>query len=323
MIRTFVSLLAFVLILASCRKDMLHWKQVDKLETFTSTDRFNKIYFISDSVGFVIGGTRFDNSTILKTENGGRTWTLTHVQDAPKELFGITQTSLGVLFCIGLDGKLLSSTDEGNNWAVKQLWYLPYKDLAFFDNSRGLVVGGISFNQGYTTKIKTDGSFEQFDSVGYEMNDIEMANDRTGFISAHGAILRTDDSGRNWQITEVVNDNYTAIHVFGSEVWTCGYNGSIYRSADLGKSWSRMRNGNDFTKPRYRLNDILFTDPQTGYAVGENGLLIYTDDGGNHWMEFDRFTDNTLRCVIASGGGSLLVCGDYGSLYRVLPKYLK
>ncbi len=316
-------LFATITLLAACRKDMLHWQQVEKIETFTNTDRLNKIYFINDSVGFVIGGVRFDHSTILRTEDGGNTWSSTNVADAPKELFGITQIPAGDIYCIGFDGKLIKSADQGKSWNLRQLWYLPYKDLAFFDNNKGMVVGGVSFNQGYTTNIGTDGSYGQFDSVGYEMNDIEMVNAQTGFISAHGAVLRTDDSGRTWQITEVVNDNYTAIHAFGNQIWTCGYNGSIYRSSDAGKSWKRMRNGNDLTKPRYRLNDISFTDPQTGYAVGEHGLLIYTDDGGNHWMEYDRFTDNALRCVIATGGGGLLVCGDNSSLYRVFPIHLK
>ena len=84
-----------------------------------------------------------------------------------------------------------------------------------------------------------------------------------------------------------------------------------------------MRDGNNFTKPRYHLLDLLFTDNQHGYAIGENGLFIYTDDGGHHWMEFERFTDDALRCIISRKDGSLFVCGDHGALYKVYPRHFQ
>jgi photosystem II stability/assembly factor-like uncharacterized protein len=80
-----------------------------------------------------------------------------------------------------------------------------------------------------------------------------------------------------------------------------------------------MRNGNDLTRPHYSLHDILFTNRYRGFAVGEGGALIYTDDGGHHWMEYERFTDVTLRSMYLAKDGSLLICGDNGSLYRVRP----
>jgi photosystem II stability/assembly factor-like uncharacterized protein len=84
-----------------------------------------------------------------------------------------------------------------------------------------------------------------------------------------------------------------------------------------------MRNGNDLTKPHYSLNDILFTDRLHGFAVGDKGLLIYSDDGGHHWMEFDRFTSSALHNIAALKDGSLLVCGEEGALYKVFPQLLQ
>lgn len=316
-------LCSFVLpvLLSACRKDLVRWQFVEQLDTHSPEDRLNKIFFIDDSVGFVIGGQRFANSTLLRTRDGGKTWQRQHIPEAPKALYGITKTASGMLYAIGFDGKLLKSTDRGLNWAFHQLWYLPYKDLAFFDEQKGLAIGGISFYTGCKTLVSQDGGHSRWDSLAYELNDIEMIDGRRGYLAGYGTILTTDDSGRNWSMQDIENDNFMAIHAYGAhEAWTCGYNGSIFHTTDAGKHWHRMRDGNNLTQPRYHLLDICFTDSYHGYAVGEDGVFLYTDDGGDHWMEFEKFTSSTLRCIVSRKDGSLMVCGDNGSLYLVKPK---
>ena len=32
-----------------------------------------------------------------------------------------------------------------------------------------------------------------------------------------------------------------------------------------------------------RLCDVWFVDPQHGWAVGDQGVILHTDDGGQHW----------------------------------------
>lgn len=275
---------------------------------------------MNDSLGFAIGGKRFDRSTILRTTDGGKTWIYKNLEEAPKALYGITISSSGTLFITGFDGKLLKSEDNGQTWQLHQMYYLPFKDLSLITESKGLAIGGINFYEGYTIAFSTGGTYEMFDSLGYELNDIEMVNGKDGYIAGYGVVLKTKDSGRTFQMLPVGNDNFTAIHAYGEkEVWVCGYNGSILHSPDGGKSWQRMRDGNNFIKTRYHLLDILFTDIMHGYAVGENGVFIYTDDGGRHWLEFEKFTDSDLRSIASMKDGSLFVCGDHGSLYRVFP----
>ena len=321
--RFLFTLITLTLVLASCRKDLLHWQRVQKLETHTAQDRLNSIYFLNDSIGFVVGGQRFYNSTILRTEDGGQTWSYTSIGEAPKGIYGITSSPAGILYAAGFDGKLLRSTDQGKTWSFEQLWYLPYKDLALFGEEHGLLVGGISFRAGFTTPFTPGAGFGHFDSLGFELNDIELIDGRSAYIAGHGVVLRTDDSSKTWQMQNIQNDNFTAVQAVGrDEAWTCGYNGSVFHTTNGGQTWQRLRNGNDITDPRYRLLDILFTGRNTGYACGEDGVLIYTDDGGKHWMEFDRFTGSSLRAMIQMKDGSLLVCGDHGSLYRITPKLL-
>lgn len=315
-----VCVLFFIFLMVGCRKDLLRFRIAERIDTHTATDRLNKIVMINDTLGYCVGGLRFDHSTILKTEDGGRTWDYRNISSAPKALYGLAYFE-NVIYATGFDGKLLWSADQGAHWQMRQLWYLPYKDLAITGPGSGLLIGGINFYEGYQTFFDTNGFFSAIDSQGYEFNDLEMADARRGYLAGYGLILKTEDGGKSWKTLPIENDNFMAVKDYGrSGVWTCGFNGSIFCSHDAGQSWTRKRNGNDFTKPRYHLLDILFTDALQGYCVGENGLLIYTDDGGEHWMEFEKFTRSTLRSIAVAADGALLVCGDDGALFRLLPK---
>jgi photosystem II stability/assembly factor-like uncharacterized protein len=67
------------------------------------------------------------------------------------------------------------------------------------------------------------------------------------------------------------------------EAWAVGYDGKhiqrVYHSKDCGDSWSSINIlGNDYT-----LKGISFSDSQHGWAVGGQGLVVHTIDGGETW----------------------------------------
>lgn len=304
--------------LCACRKDLLHWQLTQRLETHT-THRLNKILFVNDSLGFAVGGERFNYADILITRDGGNTWRQDSFPQVGKGIYGITQAPSGIIYTVGFDGKMLS-TAGGGNWEFRQLRYEPCKGIAFATAGKAVVITGVSFGIGSRQHIDSSGAMLQYDSLDFEQNDICMADAQTGYIAAYGVVQKTTDGGNSWQFMDIRNDNFTAIDCHTpQQAWLCGAQGSIYKMTD-GTHWERLRNGNDLTLPRYHLNDILFTDELHGYAVGEDGLVIYSDDGGYHWMEFDRFTDAALRCITEGPEGQLFTCGDNGSLYSIVKK---
>lgn len=67
------------------------------------------------------------------------------------------------------------------------------------------------------------------------------------------------------------------------DAWAVGYDGQhvdrLYFSNDRGKTWKAMEvPGTGFT-----LSAITFSDSQHGWAVGGNGLVIRTSNGGKSW----------------------------------------
>jgi photosystem II stability/assembly factor-like uncharacterized protein len=311
-------LLTMLLWCSGCKKDLIKAEKIVTLNTHT-TDRLNNIQFVNDTLGFIVGGQRFYSSTILRTTDGGNHWEFFSLPEAGKGLYGITIAPGGMLYACGFDSKLLYSPDQGNNWIFAQITnWQPFKNIAYTSANTGIVVGGISFNYGSITRIDDKGNIIKFDTTNYELNDIDMVTTTTGYIVGMGVVLKTIDAGVNWKFLDIKNDDFTAMSDFNkTELWVCGYGGSIFHSTDAGESWERLRNGNDITSPHYRLLHIVFKDALHGWAVGEEGLIIYTDDGGHHWMEYDRFTHVTLRRAAFTSDGGLLVVGDEGIALKI------
>jgi photosystem II stability/assembly factor-like uncharacterized protein len=316
--RSWYFLLALcVLHFSSCKKDQLHPRNITQLETHTS-NRLNNILFVNDSLGVAVGGSRFDEADILVTRDGGHTWALTIPEDVGKELFGIAVSPVGDIYLIGFEGHLLRSSDGALTWKHVPTRYEAYKALAFSDVDRALCIGGVSFDRGDAMWINQNGEVLAHDTTEFELNDIVLLADGHGYRSGYGVMQYSTDAGKTWNWTSLRNDNYKALDARSSLLaYTCGGEGSICVTRNGGKDWDVLRNGNDLTLPKYRLSDLLFTDEQHGYAVGENGVVIASDDGGKHWSEIESFTKEHLYSVSRCPDGALIVCGEDGGLWRI------
>jgi photosystem II stability/assembly factor-like uncharacterized protein len=315
--RPLLLLLTSILLFSSCKKDLIRPRSITRIESHTA-NRLNSILFINDSLGFIAGGSRFDEADVLITRDGGHSWELYISPEATKELFGITRSPSGAIYIVGFDGNMLRSYDEGRTWIHSQLRYESYKALAFSDATHALCAGGISFERGDATWIDSAGNVGAHDSLGFELNDIVIRPDGYGYRSGYGAMQFTTDAGRSWQWSELRNDNYTALDVHDAQTaYTCGGEGSIAVTHNGGRDWETLRNGNDLSHVKYRLRDLIFTDAAHGYAVGEKGKVIYTDDGGYHWSELESFTEENLHGIARCPDGELIVCGEGGALWRI------
>ncbi|HEY5529969.1 MAG TPA: YCF48-related protein [Thermoleophilia bacterium] len=96
-------------------------------------------------------------------------------------------------------------------------------------------------------------------------------------------------------------------------------------------SWRPQSSGSSET-----LNTVVFADPQYGWAAGERGTILATDDGGNTWTPQTSgsevavfgmdFADRATGCAVgwnpddwlALEAGIVLRSGDGGSTWRTL-----
>ena len=144
-------------------------------------------------------------------------------------------------------------------------------------------------------------------------------DEMTGYTSGYGGlIMKTTNGGTSWlRQTSGTSYNLFAVH-FPLDVQT-GYvvggdvssNGCILKTTDGGATWNRISGLID------RLWSVHFpVDDQTGYAVGENGFMCKTTNGGTSWASLPRGPSFRFYCVrfprdvqtgFATGSGGVII----------------
>lgn len=130
------------------------YKTTDKGNTWTKlnvplqvADRdFNSLYFLNENTGFIVGGKTSNDSiqTILKTQNGGQSWTIVKDELSPM-LNDIQFISMNIAYAAGNNGVVLFSNDGGTTWNTVALpnnsINYKFNALHFFNVDYGYIVG--------------------------------------------------------------------------------------------------------------------------------------------------------------------------------------
>ena len=100
----------------------------------------------------------------------------------------------------------------------------------------------------------------------------------------------------------------------GTRLIAVGERGVILFSDDAGVSWRRAVVAPDEASA---LTQVFFVSPRIGIAVGHDGWIVRTVDGGEHWSEvhFDRKHSDPLLSIWGAGDGPLYVTGSFGQLF--------
>ena len=315
---TLVSILVFFT--NSCKKDVFYWQKVQQLKSYT-TGQLNHIHFSNDSICVIEGGIQWQQSVVLRSIDGGYTWTPNTFSSVPIEMYGMGVSTNGNIYLSTDYGNILHSKDFGETWQYNRIQdYLGYVGGTFPTPDTGIFVSTVLQRQCAITRVDSNFNILDRQTFQFGLNNIYMVSSTIGYVIGYGTVMITTDRGNTWNFQNVDGDNFMAMDIHGKEIWMCGYMGSIYHTTDGGATWQRQRNGNDVTLPRYYLMDILFTDEQNGWAVCDNGKVIHSDDGGNHWAEYNQFTTSSLRSIALCPNGDLLMAGDNGNIFRLTPQ---
>ena len=238
------------------------------------------IYFVDESVGFIIGG----RGTILKTEDGGKTWARKRAMSEatgrggnPRgmraNLMGIQMISETTGFIAGTENTILKTTDGGETWV---------------------------------------GSSERA-RVGETRNNLEgiwFVSPTTGWIiGSFGTLLHTADGGENWEKRDPgFDNNLFGIHFFDENTgWISGQEGLILHTTDGGATWNQQK-----IESYDDLHDIIFVDAMVGWAVGGYNSVLHTTDGGKTWTVSNIPGSANLKGVHATDQNNCWTVNDWG-----------
>lgn len=314
--------IVFILLFSSCRKDLLHWQSVQQIN-IEGHPQLNNAIFLNNGLGIICGGWRFDPAVILISTDLGVTWQKKQMPDKTVGLFGACVTPNSTVYFSGMYMNLCSSVDALGTITYQALSGREefISAISFGENQFGVGVTALGTDSGAIIRFDENHQLLSFKRFKNALWDVKMFDAQKGIAVGSGIVMQTKDGGVNWERLAVTGDNFNSIAALDSNhIFVSGLSGTITKTDDGGKSWKRLRNGSNIALPDYQLWDLLVVSHQKVYAVGEKGLVIYSDDAGEHWMEFDKFTTDNLRFISLCPDGKLLVGGENGSLFRLQAK---
>lgn len=232
--------------------------------------RTRESYFFDDNNGFLVGRNQLSgNGFILKTSDGGMTWTegLPHVE----KLEGVSFANSTIGYAAGRNDYVTKTTDGGSNWVdVSASTGNDLYDVFFTTPTNGYVVG-----KGGNIAYTTDGAatwVNQNSTTGQDLNAAHFINDSTGWVVGKaGKILFTNDYGTTWtsQTSGTPEDLNDVEFVNDTTGWAVGKAGTVIKTVDAGVTWVAETSGT----PEDIMN-ISMRNEQLGWFCGKNGTIF-------------------------------------------------
>ncbi len=104
-------------------------------------------------------------------------------------------------------------------------------------------------------------------------------------LSTEGALERSTDAGRTWQLVRVTMPPTTlrSFSAVGLHIWAGGTGGALYHSADSGRTWAALTVKAGDVVLDSDIVRVEFTDAQHGALMTASGETWTTDDAGANW----------------------------------------
>lgn len=246
---------------------------------------FYEDIFVIDTEQIIAVGFCFEDneSIITKSIDGGATWT--NIENSFRSrITSVFFSSSNIGYCANTDATVFKTVDSGNNWVElntgTDYWL---HSVHFVTDDIGIAVGGFPSMKTGILKTQDGGStWEDIDSpTDSYLQSVYFADQETVYaVGWNGGIIKSDDSGTNWTLQNSVdmlgNMKITFTDINTGYIVGGGINQSlIQKTYNGGELWEDISPDID-----HSLIGIDFPSYNVGYAVGDRGTIIKTNNGG-------------------------------------------
>lgn len=233
-----------------------------------------------------------ENGIILHTSDGGATWSGQN-SVVKTALFRIVPINSQKAVAAGVDGTLPWTDDAGNTWHPQSFkGEFSFLDLTFGDDNNGWAVGEFATvihtaDGGRTWTLQHGGNRADFRAPAY-MSATFLDGKRGWAAGQGGAVISTSDGGNTWQPASYPVDipiygaSFTAQPGGESRVWFAGAEGTLFSVSAAATGGSPVT-----LRPAFTSLVEVAVSAQTGIAVGSEGTILRTDDGGKSWKQVE------------------------------------
>lgn len=268
---------------------------------------------------WAVGLNSHDPRRIYHSTDSGSRW---EVIDIPSPGFTLEDISFPDAqngWAVGGYGTIMHTSDGGKSWQqLKRPTEAALTSVTFVNDKVGYIGGSnalfdkVHYRDTYGVVIMrtTDGG--QSWRTCYEDNDSKSVGQIAAFSETTAVvfldqIIRTEDGGKTWQPISPPEASFHSITVNAEGIaYAVSFKGDFYRSVDKGKTWQKLTDLPETLLSRQWWS-IDFADGIRGMAVGKNGAIASTDDGGKTWTEVKTDIQEDLMTVKLHGQRGLIL----------------
>jgi photosystem II stability/assembly factor-like uncharacterized protein len=166
--------------------------------------------------------------------------------------------------------------------------------------------------------------------VRARLYDVHFPTNDVGYaVGLQGTVLKTTDGGRNWSRQKTGSKSWLATVFFlDAERGFVAGSDQVLATRNGGARWTLLQEGLPVFLESASIRDLIFVNPDTGFLVGDEGLLCKTIDGGVTWVTLETGTRTWLRSIsfvdvdvgyVAGAQGLLLATRDGGATWEHRP----
>ncbi len=268
-----------------------------------------------------------NNGTILRTTNGGINW-FSQFSGTTNDLNYICLIFLrdSVAYIVGDAGTILRSTNLGNNWGIVNSG--TNADLnaicPLFDTISVIAVG----NGGMILKSTNRGSswIQKTCPVNVNLNNITTAYPMDLFIAGDaGKILHSYEEGNTWFAqtsgTTVNLSSFSTYYLNNNGfVHVVGDNGTILKTTNSGYNWLTVQSGTTQNLSSIYVINNPWDTMLYHIAVGANGTMIESINGGMWVNRTIPFNDN-INMIEMQNINTGYAAGNNGMIIKSVGNY--
>ncbi len=230
------------------------------------------VRFVNDELGLAVG----HDQIILRTTDGGNTWTQTNIDiEAETPLFDVAFVTPDYAIAVGAYGLYMDSRDGGQTWDSRLISDLDWHHNAIqkLSDSTLLIAG----EAGTVLRSEDAGETWEIVPVSYQGSYFgaqALSDQQVLIFGMRGNVWRSEDAGRTF--VEITHKGQSSLFAScacqDGKLRLVGQNGTVMTSADQGQT---------FTISQIEGNPML-----AGAIVSGSSLVVF-GDGGQHLADLN------------------------------------
>jgi len=205
------------------------------------------VFFMDENEGWAAGGDHGNYPTfinyreILHTTDGGNTWQVQLSQSHEPLLHDIQFINGNLGFAVGESGRILKTSNGGNDWIEKMAdHFYHFYGVSFVNEHTGFVVGEYLGLPHVSTVFSTNDGGETWTNQTFgtdeSLLDVYFIDEYNGWAvggtATSASLLYTNDGGLNWMYSETGSDKaLSSVHFLDLNTgWAAGYMGTIIKT---------------------------------------------------------------------------------------------